>query len=142
MLKKFIAVCFFFASCALAAGSDLIVENAWIRYLPGDGPMAGYFVLSNPTGQERTLVGASSPAFEEIQLHRTVHKDGMSSMEAVEAVPVQAHGEVTFRPGGYHLMLMRRKVELSAGDEAYVTLEFEGGGTQEVRFTVKPPWQE
>jgi len=142
MSKRFILLTLLGVSGILFAGSALVVEDAWIRYLPGDGPMAGYFVLGNPTERARTLVGASSPAFAEIQLHRTVHKDGMSSMEPVAAVHVAAHGSISFQPGGYHLMLLRRTGELAVGDEVRVTLEFADGGAREALFAVKPVWQE
>jgi hypothetical protein len=126
----------------LFAGDGLVVDDAWIRYLPGEGPMAGYFTLRNESEETRTLVGASSPRFAMVHLHRTIQRDGMSSMAPVDAVPLPAHGEIAFEPGGYHLMLMQRKGDLSVGDEVPVALEFGDGSVRQVRFTVRPAWQE
>ncbi|MGD8359558.1 MAG: copper chaperone PCu(A)C, partial [Lysobacterales bacterium] len=138
----FITIAALTVAGSLFAGGGLVVDNAWIRYLPGDGPMAGYFTLRNEGEVTRTLVGASSPRFAKVHLHRTMQRDGMSSMEPVDAVPVPAHGEVAFEPGGYHLMLMQRQGDLSVGDEVSVALEFGDGSVRQVRFTVRPAWQE
>ncbi|MGD2129286.1 MAG: copper chaperone PCu(A)C [Lysobacterales bacterium] len=141
-LRLFITIAALTVAGSLFAGGGLVVDNAWIRYLPGDGPMAGYFTLRNEGEVTRTLVGASSPRFAKVHLHRTMQRDGMSSMEPVDAVPVPAHGEVAFEPGGYHLMLMQRQGDLSVGDEVSVALEFGDGSVRQVRFTVRPAWQE
>lgn len=142
MPRTLVAVLLLVAAGAARADAGPGIGDAWIRYLPGSGPMAGYFVLSNEGDADRTLVSASSPAFGAIQLHRTVKENGMSSMAPVDAVVIPAHGSVAFEPGGYHLMMMHRQGDLAVGDKAVVTLQFKDGSVQEITFTFKPPWQE
>ena len=121
---------------AHAGPPPVTVSEARVRWLPGDLPMAGYFgIVSHAPGPLR-LVGASSPAFGEVMLHRSREASGMARMESVHGVTLNPDLPFVFAPGGYHLMLMQRKRELQPGDEVPVTLEFSDGETLTVRFTV------
>jgi len=120
----------------------LSVQDPWIRHLPGDRPMAGYFVAENQSNRDLELVGATSPAFEAIHIHQTVEQDGAMTMRPVDSVAVPAGGRVEFAPGGYHLMLMKRTRDLDVDDEVPIIFELGDGGDQSVLFTVKPAWQE
>jgi copper(I)-binding protein len=122
------------------AEQDLTLSGAWIRYLPGSGPMAGYFTLSNGSDQPISIVAASSPAFEQIDLHETVERGGETSMQSVEGgVTVAAKDSITFRPGGYHLMLMQRQTAINIGDVIDITLSFGDGRSLTAPFLVKAP---
>ena len=59
-------------------------------------------------------------------LHRSVNDNGQERMEMVDSVPVPAHGEVKFEPGGYHLMCMSPTAEAARGRSVPVTLSFQG----------------
>lgn len=141
-MKQFTAVALALLTSAAAAGMNLNIRDAWVRHVPGDRPMAGYFVLDNQGDSDRRLIGASSDAFAMVQLHETVKKDGMSTMRSVDTVNVPAHGQVAFEPGGYHLMLMGAQKDLQVGDTISITLKFDDGGSQSVEFTVEPTWKE
>lgn len=104
--------------------------------------MAGYFVLENKGDLDRRLIGASSVAFGMVHMHRTLERDGVAAMEAVDFVTVPSLDRIEFAPGGYHLMLMHPGKALQVGDEVPVTLEFEDAGSQSALFTIKPAWQE
>lgn len=118
------------------------VQDAWIRHMAGDRPMAGYFVMHNNSGEDRRLVGAASPAFGAVDMHETVEANGATSMRPVDSVVVPNGERFEFQPGGYHLMLMQRQEDLAVDDQVPVILEFAGGGSQSVVFTIKPTWQE
>ena len=123
----------------LAQASDqIMVEDAWIREAPpGAAAMAGYMILHNHGDSERSLVSASSPAFASVQLHRTVMEEGMAKMVHQKAITVPAGGSVTFKPKDYHLMLMKPKQALKAGDTVEVTLVFEDGNSMTVPYEVR-----
>jgi len=129
------------AAAPLHAAQDIDIRDAWIRYLPGDRPVAGYFVMDNRGEAERRLTGASSPAFGAVHMHESMEQQGTVSMRPVEAVTVPRGGRLRFAPGGYHLMLRQRQTELAVGDRVPVTLMLDNGGVT-VMFTVKPAWQE
>jgi copper(I)-binding protein len=122
------------------AASPVSVSDAWIRLLPGDLPLAGYFTLHDEGPNALKLTGAKSPAFKRIELHRSMTLHGMEKMKPVKAVMVKAKGTLAFRPGGYHLMMWRSR-KLQPGKRVPVTLIFANGQQVRAAFLVKRPGQ-
>jgi len=122
----------------LEAGDAVSVGDAWIRETPpGMAMMAGYMELRNNTSRPQMLVAASSSGFESVMIHRTVVKDGMAGMAHTPRIELAANASLIFAPGGYHLMLMKPKRTLRAGDPVVVNLEFRGGLVLPVAFEVR-----
>ena len=119
-----------------AAPPPVSVTEAKLRWLPGDLPMAGYFRITSHAKSPMYLVGATSPAFGEVMLHRSVEEAGVSRMEPVDRVTLNPGQTVGFVPGGYHLMLMQRRQDVHTGQEVPVTLRFSDGATVTARFRV------
>ena len=126
-----------FAVSAWAA--DITVSGAWIRHLPAGVPAGGYFTVHNQGRETAALVGASSPDYGMVMIHRTVEKGGMSMMRPVDRIEVPAGGKVSFRPGGYHLMFMQAQHDIEVGSRVPVTLEFSGGQKVSAQFEVRGP---
>jgi copper(I)-binding protein len=124
------------AMVACAGQPPVSVSDARIRWLPGDLPMAGYFVITSQAPGPLRLVGAASPAFGGVMVHRSVEKDGMARMVHVDGVDLAPGQPVAFAPGGYHLMLMNRTRDLHTGEDVPVTLQFGDGETLVVSFRV------
>jgi copper(I)-binding protein len=57
-------------------------------------------------------------------------------MQQVTGIDVPANGEVTLKPGGYHVMLMNVQKPLKEGDSIAVTLTFEKAGAVKVTASV------
>ncbi|HEX5487901.1 MAG TPA: copper chaperone PCu(A)C [Rhodanobacteraceae bacterium] len=114
------------------------VKNPWIRWLPANLPAAGYAEIVNDGDATARLVGASSPDYGSVMLHRSRLAQGDSTMEHVDHLDIPAHGSVTLSPGGYHLMLMHAKRPIKPGDSLKMTLDFAGGATLQVDFSVLP----
>ncbi|HDZ58148.1 MAG TPA: copper chaperone PCu(A)C [Pseudomonas xinjiangensis] len=127
------------AFSAMIWAADLEVTDARLRLLPGDLPAAGYFSLSNTSGESVVLVGAESPAFERVTVHQSTQDKGMASMEPVPHLELAPGDAVEFAPGGYHLMLMERQSPLALGDEVTVTLVFKDGQRLPVMFQAVSP---
>lgn len=125
-------------SGALSA-AELKVDEARLRLLPGDLPAAGYFTLANTSEADITLIGANSPAFGNVMMHRSVNQDGVASMQPVEQLALSAGEQVEFEPGGYHLMLMKRTRAIAIGDDIEMTLLFANGQEQSVTFRAVSP---
>jgi copper(I)-binding protein len=120
------------------AGGHLMVDDAWVREAPpGAKALAGYMKLHNHGDKERVLVSAESPAFDNVMLHRTVFEGEMSKMVHQHMISVPANGMVSFEPNSYHLMMMKPKQALRAGDKISVTLTFKNGDTVEVTHEVR-----
>lgn len=116
----------------------LEVENAWIREAPPSAQMMGGFMtLKNESDEPMVLTGAHSKSFKMIMLHRTVEKDGMAKMIHQDKVVIPAHSTLEFKPGSYHIMMPSPSKRLVAGNKVTITLEFEGGKTMDVVYTVR-----
>jgi copper(I)-binding protein len=121
---------------AHAGQPPVSVSDARMRWLPGDLPMAGYFVITSHAPGKLRLVGAASPAFDGVMVHRSLEDSGVARMMHVDGVDLPPGQSVAFAPGGYHLMLMGRTQELHAGEEVPVTLRFNDDQTLVVNFRV------
>jgi copper(I)-binding protein len=55
---------------------EIKIEDAWIRWLPADLPAAGYVRMTTRAPRAVTLVGAASPAYAHVSLHRSVTEGG------------------------------------------------------------------
>lgn len=120
------------------ADGPLMVDDAWVREAPpGAMALAGYMKLHNHANKSRVLVGAQSPAFESVMLHKTVIEGEMSKMVHQHMITIPANGMISFEPNSYHLMMMKPKQSLKAGDKVSVTLSFKDGSTQEVTHEVR-----
>lgn len=134
-------VCLILAPTLVAAASEaagVSVRDAWVRETPpGMTMMAGYMKLRNNTSQPQVLVAASSSGFETVTIHRTIVKDGMAGMARAPEIVLKPNASWVFAPGGYHLMLMKPKRTLRAGDRVDINLEFRSGLVLPVSFEVR-----
>jgi len=126
------------AAGAYAAPPVVRVSGGWIRWLPGNGPLAGYFEIENSGHAPLKLIGASGADFAGIQLHRSITTNGMEHMIHLRAVTIPAGAAVRFKPGGYHLMLWRQKA-LKIGQKVDIHLRFSDGRDVRASFRVKAP---
>lgn len=109
------------------ACSGLHVLNAWAR--PANAAMptsAAYALLVNLTDTADTLVSASSPAAEFVELHEMLMGDGdVMTMQQVEGgIDIPSGGVAVLEPGGLHIMLISLTGELVDGDSIELTLSF------------------
>jgi copper(I)-binding protein len=128
---------------------DLRIERPWSRATPPGTPVgAGYMTIVNTADEPDRLIAAGSPAAGRVQIHRSVKKDGTSSMmHQKDGVVVPPEGRLEFSPGGYHLMLMQLEAPLEQGQRVPVTLQFERAGRIQVDLMVRaltagPPKQD
>lgn len=120
----------------------LSVSDPWVRATTGteDPTMsAAFMVIENGTDADVSLVRASTPVSEMVQLHEMVNgDDGHQVMqEAADGVTVRAGKTQLLMPGGYHVMLMGLTQELAPGDEVELTLEFSDGTSLTLTAPVK-----
>ena len=121
-----------------AADPHLMVMDPWVREAPPNAKMmAGYFTIMNHSGESAEIVGASCDKFEKVEMHKTVHKDGVAKMIAQPSVQVGKHATVKFQPGGLHLMLINPKSPLKAGDKVDISLKLKKGGDLKMTAVVK-----
>ena len=117
---------------------DLTIKDPVIRAVaPGVPNTAGYFTIVNASAKPDKLLSAACACAKSVEVHLSHVMDGMAMMMPSASVEVPAGGQVTFAPGGYHLMVTGLKASLSDGGVQTLTLKFQHAGTVMVPFQVK-----
>lgn len=126
------------ASSAVSAAGRLEISGAWIRTAPpGAMMLAGYATLHNAGDAPLTVTGASSEAFGDVSLHESVEVDGVARMKALGEIDIAPGASVVLAPGGKHLMLMRPKGEVKAGESIKIRFETKSAGVASADFVVR-----
>lgn len=131
-------LCMALSSPGLSLADDITISDPWVREgPPGIQVLAGYMEVRNGSGTDVVLVGATSADFASIEMHRTDIADGMARMTAQSAIRIPAGGSVSFRPNGYHLMLMMPARPMGRGAQARISLQFEHHAAVSAVFPVR-----
>lgn len=119
-----------------AAGLE--VGDPYVRAVPPGQPNSAAFMTLHNTGSEdRTLIGAESPAAETVELHTHVEEAGMMRMRRIERIAVNAGETTTLAPGGLHIMLIGLKSELTPGQTVELTLIQDDGERLAIQAPVR-----
>jgi len=131
------------AAPVIAADFDvayLRVSDPWSRALPPVSPTgAAYFTIHNRGDTADRLVSVETPLAGHAELHEHVHEDGLMKMQKLDGLSVAPGEQVSFEPGGYHVMLFNLKQPLVAGTPYPLTLQFEQAGSLQVEVEVREP---
>ena len=109
---------------ACSAVEDIEVHEAWARPTAQGNTAAAYFSLHNHTQNNDELIGASSAIADMVEIHESKMENDVMTMNMVSSIPLKAGDELTFEPGGLHVMLIGVKQELNVGDEFELVLKF------------------
>jgi copper(I)-binding protein len=134
---KWLSLVVLLATAASAEAAPFEITNAWFRALPGKLPAGGYFTADNRTGREIAITGARADACGTLMIHQSSTKGGMSSMDMANKVAVPPGGQVSFAPGGYHLMCTDPTPKMKLGTKVPVLLSLSDGSTVAVAFQVR-----
>ena len=110
-------------ACSAVARADITVVAPWVRGVVPGQTATGAFMTIRST-EATTLVGASSPAADSVQLHQMSVDNGTMRMRPVESVAIAPHGHLDLQPGSYHLMIVGLNRSLVTGDTVPLTLRF------------------
>lgn len=112
---------------ACAPDKVLYVDKAWVRLSPNeDTPSGGYFTVHGGEEDVR-LLSVTSPAVLRIEMHESVERDSMMSMQSVNGVDIPARKDVEFAPGGRHLMIWGINPGVKAQGKLPLTFIFSNG---------------
>ncbi len=125
-------------SMAAAQVEPLIVQNAWMRKVPGADSAAVYLVLRNASVHPVVVVGVRSPAASHVMVHETSITDGQSRMRAYDRLVIAPGKSVAFEPGGLHIMLSGFKSSILIGQTVPLVLVLSNGSTVAVAAVVRP----
>ena len=117
--------------------AELKIENAWIQNLPPSVPMrAGYLTMTNKGTNTVTIRKIDCEACTSIEMHESVMRDGMMSMQPLPTLTIEPTESATLAPGGKHLMLQPRQ-PTQIGERMPITLHLEDGSSHTVEFIVR-----
>jgi len=118
--------------------ANIEISQAWARALPPVVPNgAAYFTLVNHNNKEIVVTGVSSDIAKHSMLHESYFEDSKVAMRHIEELVVGSHKSVTFKPGGFHVMLMGLKKPLTKGGEFTMTLMLKDGSEMTTLVKIK-----
>lgn len=118
---------------------DVRVVDAWARAVPAVAPVAGgFFTVVNTGNAADRLLRVESPIAKRIEIHEMRNAGGVMRMRQIkDGLTVPAHGQLEFKPGGYHLMLIGPTRALIEGGHFEATLVFQHSGKVRASFAVR-----
>ena len=131
-----------FGLCLLNTASNaaeaLGISGAWVREGPPNAVvLAAYMRIENRSASDIAVVGASSPQFQRVEIHRTEVQDGIARMLPQGRLMIPAGTAVELQPGGLHLMLIQPAQRLESGAQVEIDLRLDDGGRQQVAAGVR-----
>ena len=118
----------------------LKIDHPWTRETaPGQVVGGGFMAVRNTGRVADKLVGATSPAAKEVQLHTMSMEGGVMKMRQVPGgFDIPAGKTLTLKPGSLHIMFMGLNAPFKKGALVPVTLRFQKAGSVKVQFKVEP----
>ncbi|MBL4660075.1 MAG: copper chaperone PCu(A)C [Alcanivoracaceae bacterium] len=115
------------------------IENHWLRAAPPNAMMlAAYGQLTNDDDEDKILIGAYSPDFNMAEIHKTIITDGVARMIHQPQLIIKPHDQLTFEPGGLHIMLMHPNKAIKVGEEIKICLIYKQGDKELVQHIMFP----
>ncbi len=121
---------------ALAA-DGINITDVWAWATPGQATNCAVY-LTIRSGENDTVLAASTPIAASASLHVHQMVDGVAKMMPVSRVDIVAGTPFRFAPMGYHIMLAKLRAPLKAGDTFPLTLQFDKAGSVAVLVSVRP----
>tara|TARA_R110001583_G_scaffold177021_1_gene331917 strand:+ start:17106 stop:17627 length:522 start_codon:yes stop_codon:yes gene_type:complete len=140
IMKKLFAVIatlagLFAATQAFAA--DIEVKDAWAKASLGKVPNGAAFFTIENHGMADRVIGVTSDLADKTELHTHLMENNVMKMREVQGgVEVPMHGDLMFKPGSYHVMLIGLHKPLVEGEKINVVLTFEKAGNVPVTVDV------
>jgi len=104
------------------------IKDAWIRPSSENMATALYFIIENNSSKADTLFQADCDFAGKVEIHETYSQGDMMGMRKVDFIIIDSKSSFEFKPGGYHVMLMKLKKDINVGDEEKFTLHFKQAG--------------
>jgi copper(I)-binding protein len=123
---------------ACRAKQGIEIRDPWARPAAQGENGVVYFAVRNGAREADVLTGVSSEVAEAVEMHESKMEGEVMQMHPLPSVPLDPGAELTFQPGGMHIMLIGLKKELKLGEEIEVTFHFKNFG----EITLQVPVQE
>ncbi|MCH7678699.1 copper chaperone PCu(A)C [candidate division KSB1 bacterium] len=151
-MVRFRQIVFLFVSfvigCSSSNSPEITIENVWswpveaMQQDDGSSHSTGviYLTIVNEGGIADRLIAIQTEVAEVVEFHETRKQGDMMMMQRLEgAIEIPADGQVEFKPGGLHIMLIGLKRSLNPGERFGITLEFDKSGEVAVESKIRQP---
>jgi hypothetical protein len=131
-----------FAATLAQAGDygvgSIQITQPWARATPKGAPTgAAYMTITNKGTASDRVSCVSDDASALCQIHSMTMTGGVMQMRPVEGgLEIKPGETVTFKPGGYHIMLVDLKHALVQGQAVKATLKFDHAGSIDVDYPI------
>src|SRR5262249_26459909 len=117
----------------------LEIGHPWSRPTPKDANIAGgYLTITNKGKVADRLIGGTSPAASQIEMHEMINVDGMTKTRALaDGIEIMPGMTVELKPGALRLVMLGLKEPFQPGQKIKGMLTFEKAGTVEVVYNVE-----
>lgn len=121
-----------------ASRSPLVVADGWAKAAAAGEMSATFGRIVNSSSKPITVIAASSPYSEVLQLHEVVASNGsMVMQQKTGGFTIAPGSSFELKPGGNHIMFMKLTKPISAGAMIPVTLIASDGGRVRVWVLAK-----
>ena len=104
------------------------ITDLWISEAPPTmSVLVAYVTLKNNSEIPVSLTSISCPLFSSIEIHRSIVKNDIASMERYSSLEIPSKSTIKLSPGDYHLMLFNPKTPLRIGDAPVFIFSFSDG---------------
>ena len=122
---------------ACGSTGELKVMDAWARPAYKGENSAVYFVIENGTDSHDALTGAGTDIASAAEAHLSMQNDqGVMTMSMQDSVQIMPGKNITFKPGGLHIMLINLNRDLKVSDLFTLTLRLENSGEIKIQVEV------
>ena len=138
-MKRFLYFALTLILLLSACGPDkgIEVHSAWARPAAQGENGGVYFELHNHGSTPDELTSVSSDVADAVEIHESKMEGDVMKMEMMTSLPIDAYADMTFEPGGLHVMLVNLHQELKMDDEFEIVLHFKDHEDITVHVIVK-----
>jgi copper(I)-binding protein len=125
----------------LFAVGDLKVSHAWTEEVGATSHAIEVYLTITNQGEEADRLVAVESEFTQPGIFQApvLGEDGTLKVREVEQIEIGAGQQITFQPGGLHIVLNDVKQSLMAGDHFHLDLTFAKAGEVEIEVEVEEP---
>lgn len=119
---------------------SVTIDHPWTRQTAkGQSVGGGFMSIANAGATPDTLVSATSPVAQKVEIHSMKMDGGIMRMRPLpDGLAIPAGGRMELKPGGFHIMLIGLKAPLALGKNVPLTLRFAKAGAVTVQLKVEP----
>lgn len=116
---------------------EIVIKDQWLRSSAAKMATALYFTIENKSDLPDTLYSVKSTISDKIEIHETYSSGDMMGMREIGSIVIEGGKAVKLEPGGKHIMVLKLKRDIKAGDKIDFILNFKRTGELSITAEAK-----